>query len=102
MIEVEKVITKKCSDSSIYTAVEARGSSCFEKCGLFRNTTSACWIGCFYKTILGPAGMLPFPDTDGGLTTNDLVAAWNAPFATEDTKLLGCPNVPVPSKYARL
>ena len=62
VVEVEKVVTKACSGASLYDAIEARDSvKCFDACGAAssRNTSSPCWIGCFYRTILGAEGMLP-------------------------------------------
>ena len=48
VVEVEKVVTKACSDASLYGAIEAWDSvKCFDACGAPRNTSSPCWIGCF-------------------------------------------------------
>ena len=95
---IEKVVTKACSDASVYGAVEAHDSiKCFDACGAPRNTSSPCWIGCFYHTILGAEGMLPtgaaYP---GGMPYESLAAAWEAPFASSDPSRGGCPAVAVP------
>ena len=59
-VEVTKVVNKTCSDDSIYSTVEAYDDiGCFDGCGRKRNTSSACWVGCFYRTVLGADGMLP-------------------------------------------
>ena len=97
VVEVEKVVTKACSDASIYNAVEAQDTvKCFDACGA-RNTSSPCWIGCFYRTILGAEGMLPtgaaYP---GGMPYDALAQAWEAPFASSDPSRGRCPAVAVP------
>ena len=59
----------------------------------FLNTSSPCWIGCFYRTILGAEGMLPtgaaYP---GGMPYDALGQAWEAPFASSDPSRGGCPS----------
>ena len=97
VVTVEKVITKACSDASIYNAVEAQDTvKCFDACGA-RNTTSPCWIGCFYRTILGAEGMLPTgAGRPGGMSYDALAQAWEAPFASSDPSRGGCPAVAVP------
>ena len=108
VVEVEKVVTKACSDASLYGAIEARDSvGCFDACGTAsssrntasspRNTSSPCWIGCFYRTILGAEGMLPTgAGRAGGMSYESLAAAWEAPFASSDPSQGGCPAVAVP------
>ena len=98
VVEVEKVVTKACSDASLYDAIEARDSvKCFDACGgAPRNTSSPCWIGCFYRTILGAEGMLPTgAGRPGGMSYESLAAAWEAPFASSDPSQGGCPAVAV-------
>ena len=102
VVKVEKVVTKACSDASLYNAIEARDSvGCFDACGdgasTPRNTSSPCWIGCFYRTILGAEGMLPTgAGRAGGMSYESLAAAWEAPFASSDPSQGGCPAVAVP------
>ena len=103
-VEVEKIVTKACSDASVYGAVEAHDSiKCFDACGAPRNTSSPCWIGCFYRTILGAEGMLPtgaaYP---GGMPYDALAQAWEAPFVSEDPAQGGCPAVAVHATASRL
>ena len=104
VVKVEKVVTKACSDASVYGAVEAQDTvKCFDACGAPRNTSSPCWIGCFYRTILGAEGMLPtgaaYP---GGMPYESLKAAWEAPFASNDPSRGGCPAVAVNATASRL
>ena len=93
--EVVKVVNKSCSDDLIYTAVEsaayqveaarAEGSAtCFDGCrdsgvGPKRNTSSACWIECFFNVALGPDAGNPGGQI-GGLPLEKMLDAWNAPF----------------------
>ena len=102
--EVSKRVTKACADSSMYTAVEsaaqAAGSSCFKTCGPERNTSSACWIKCFYATTLGAdSGTKDTNATDEGLPTQQLVGIWERPFGSTIAAQGGCPDTsgPAPS-----
>mmetsp|Transcript_28800 Transcript_28800/g.92738 ORF Transcript_28800/g.92738 Transcript_28800/m.92738 type:complete len:332 (-) Transcript_28800:104-1099(-) len=94
--KVEKVIAKDCSDRSIDAAVQGHDSSgCFEACGEPLNASSPCYVGCFYKTVLGDGGMLPVQSGDalkGGAMSFDLLKdAWSRPFDSDDPALFGCP-----------
>jgi len=100
--EVVKVVNKSCSDNAIFTAVETAalsvrrdttGGGCFEECsdsgvGANRNTTSPCWINCFYAAALGPDAGTP-GGTVAGLPLQTLLDAWNRPFLPTDQG--GCP-----------
>ena len=103
VVEVEKVVTKACSDASLYNAIEARDSvKCFDACvggaSSPRNTSSPCWIGCFYRTILGAEGMLPTgAGRPGGMSYDALAQAWEAPFASSDPSRGGCPAITAPN-----
>ena len=81
----------------MYTAVEsaaqAAGSTCFKTCGPERNTSSACWIKCFYATTLGvDSGTKDTNATSEGLPTEQLVAIWERPFGSTVTSQGGCPD----------
>lgn len=83
VLDVAKVVTKNCSDDKIYSQVEAVGPDCFGACGTTRNTSSPCWIGCFYQTVLGPNAMFPGDMSgyvDEGMPLSDLVDAWTSAF----------------------
>ena len=66
-----KRVNKTCSDNAIFTEVEVfdrQTDQCFGTCsdsgtGLARNTSSACWISCFYETVLGPDSGEPLRQT---------------------------------------
>lgn len=101
VVNVEKVVSKECSDAALINAVQSNDSDgCFDLCprtpeGSF-NTSSNCYIGCFYKTVLGPRGMLPIQSHRENLITDgmsfaDLADAWSRPFESDDPLLDGCP-----------
>ncbi len=95
--EVSKRVTKSCADSSMYTSVEsaaeAAGSSCFKTCGPERNTSSACWINCFYATTLGADSGTKDTNTTGeGLPTEQLLTFWERPFESTVAEQGGCPD----------
>merc|ERR1711924_40991 len=48
-----RTVKNKCLKEKLVTRVESSGTDCFAACGP-RNTTSSCWIGCFFDTLLGP------------------------------------------------
>eukprot|EP00035_Acanthoeca_spectabilis_P025175 m.457199 g.457199 ORF g.457199 m.457199 type:complete len:303 (-) comp21211_c0_seq1:60-968(-) len=93
VVEFVKRVNKTCSDNVIYTEVETVGASCFKGCsgvGPQRNSSDPCWIGCFYDTVLGPDAGTPGGEV-AGMPLNDLVMAWNLPFASDDPSKKGCP-----------
>lgn len=96
--EFVKRVNKSCSDNAIYNEVELVDKSstkpCFTQCGdsgvgPTRNTSSPCWITCFYDTVLGPGAAEPHGKVTG-MPLADLVAAWNVPFASSDPTKGGC------------
>ena len=62
MAEVIKKIPKQCSDEAINAAVitydtkSPDGQRCFDGCSSadLANTSSICFVTCFYQTVLGP------------------------------------------------
>jgi len=99
--EVVKIVNKTCSDNAIFNTVESydatHGTNCFkqDECmvGAARNTSSACWIGCFYSTILGPDSGTPGGAVEG-MPLDDLLSAWQMPFASTDPAQGGCADLP--------
>jgi hypothetical protein len=97
--QVVKVVNKTCSDNSIYTKAETydagtQGEGCFQNAscpvGAARNTSSECWIGCFYETLLGPDAGIP-GGVVAGWPTADILTAWQKPFMSNDATQGGCP-----------
>lgn len=100
LVDTVKVVSKDCADKSMNAAVvrAGQGTGCFHKCPQPTNTTSACWINCFYDTVLGSKGSsqpinASHHATDG-LSNSQLLAMWNAPFLRSDQKNGGCPALP--------
>ena len=107
---VEKVVNKSCSDKRIHDAIEAYsrkgvgfGKSCFDQCPArrrhpfhARNTSDACWIYCYYSTLLGASHLLPSGKRDGddGMPRDDILAAFAKPFLPLSQG--GCPSVEPP------
>lgn len=90
-----KVVEKNCADKAFWGAVQAADSSgCFSACSPGLNTTDPCHIRCLYSTILGPDAGSPGGKVSG-MPLNDLIAAWDAPFASDDPSKGGCPSLPV-------
>jgi hypothetical protein len=94
-----KAVNKTCADGIIFDAVEAydatHGSGCFDRCPRIRvpgaarrNTTDACWIYCYFETMLGRDGVLPGRPL-GGMPMALVEAAFEKPFAPVGEG--GCP-----------
>lgn len=93
VVSVDKVVNKTCHAASFFDAVEAYDRACFAGCGRARNVSSPCWTRCFYRTALGPeAGRAG--GAVAGVPMEALVAAWTAPFWSEDPAQGGCPALP--------
>jgi hypothetical protein len=87
-------VAKDCVDKHVYAAVRAHGDDCFGQCPQPRNSTSPCFVTCFYHTMLGSkagAGLGPEFIT-GGMDVRDLDRAWMAAFLSSDP-LEGCPDL---------
>ena len=93
VVGVQKRVRQDCHQASFYGAVEALAPACFGRCGTPRNTTSQCWAGCFSDAVLGPQARTSTSSTQAGLSAAKLIAAWSAPFETDDPSEGGCPHV---------
>jgi hypothetical protein len=103
--EFVKRVNKTCSDNAVYGEVEKvdaqAADSCFSKCadsvvGPMRNTSSVCWVTCFYNTVIGPAASKP-GGAVAGMPLADLTTAWGLPFDSTDPAKGGCPALDPPS-----
>eukprot|EP00911_Craspedida_sp_UC1_P002156 UC1_evm4s1656 len=95
LAHVNKRVNKTCSDDKIYSTVEGFGRQCFRQCsgmGPHRNTSEPCWIKCFYNTVVGPEAGHPHGAL-AGMPIQDLKAAWQSPFRSNNPKLGGCPAI---------
>ena len=51
---VLKVINHECQSAAYDAFVQLAGKHCFSACPQPLNQSSACWVGCFFQTLLGP------------------------------------------------
>eukprot|EP00656_Telonema_subtile_P047227 TRINITY_DN5410_c0_g1_i1.p1 TRINITY_DN5410_c0_g1~~TRINITY_DN5410_c0_g1_i1.p1 ORF type:complete len:364 (+),score=62.10 TRINITY_DN5410_c0_g1_i1:142-1233(+) len=85
-------INETCMRKTVIESVEQHDDKeCFSACGA-RNTTSACWIKCFFNTLMGPdsdhSTSLPLT----GMTVMEVEKAWTDAFLPEAQG--GCPLLP--------
>ena len=95
VVDIAKRVSRQCFDESFFSVVRsADRSGCFDGCPQPRNTTSSCFIRCFYRTVLGPrSGDGLGPSFIGGMPLSQLEAAWARPFDSTDPARGGCPNL---------
>ena len=97
LAETVKSVNKTCHDKSMNRAIVKAGSGCFRQCPQPTNTTSACWVDCFYKTVLGPkGGAMALANTShaaDGLSLSSLLELWNTPFDQDSGAQGGCPGL---------
>ena len=88
-MSVDKIVQRTCHVRVFGAAVAVTAPSCFDDCGAQKtNTSSPCWVNCFYEAALGPEAGTPGGKA-GGMSTGDLAAAWAKPFLPEAQG--GCP-----------
>ena len=103
VVSVPKRVTNECLQKGIKHQVLQQGSTCFNRCVQPLNATSACYIDCYYETLLGPQGgskALPAGADEGNVSASTLVALWKKPFESDDPKEGGCPRAQPPGLYA--
>jgi hypothetical protein len=89
VVRVDKIVQRACHTRVFGSEVGKAAPDCFDGCGDQKtNTSSPCWVDCFYQAALGPDAGKP-GDAGGGLPTEALVAAWQKPFLPEAEG--GCP-----------
>jgi hypothetical protein len=91
-----RTIKNDCLSERLVSHVESRDPQCFGGCGA-RNTTSPCWIGCFFDTLLGPEARNSSEVQLGGFPAAELAKVWDDSFLPEEHE--GCPNVEVPRTW---
>jgi len=93
LVKTVKRVNKTCHDASVNKAVMSRQPACFAGCLQPTNTSSTCWVDCFFKAVLGPeGGTEAVTNTSAGIIPlADLLAMWEAPFASDDPAAGGCP-----------
>lgn len=84
-------IKEECLKDHLMTSVEAFDTTgCFHGCGV-RNTTSPCWIGCFFDTILGENGGKSISLPLGGMPMSAIEKSWAGAFLPKEQG--GCDTV---------
>jgi len=91
VLDVAKRVHRECSDKLQEAAVKKAAGGCFEACPQPNNSSSACWIGCFYRTMLGPHVGSQVSQPSEGMPRASVLAAWDAAFAPSSEG--GCPSV---------
>ena len=56
------------------------------------NTSSACWVHCFFNTLLGPNATENLNAT-GAMSVAEAVQAWDRPFQSDSAEEGGCPAI---------
>ena len=90
---VVKAINSRCQAAGLDQAVQSRGKACFDACPQPTNSTSACWVDCFFATVLGSGHNSSLHPT-GGMPHGDVTAAWLRGFRSDDPAQGGCPACP--------
>ena len=100
VVKTVKTVNATCANAAIHKVVRSRDEECFEKCPQPTNTTSDCWILCFFRTLFAREP-LNLTTTVSGLTpmtAAELVVPWLKAFQSEDPAEGGCPALPPPSR----
>ena len=80
LVETVKKVNSTCMRSHIHAALEHSGAECFTQCPQPTNSSSMCYIECFYEALLGPDGGRTTPAA-GGLNGTEIVGLWLQAFA---------------------
>jgi|EP01049_Picozoa_sp_SAG25_P010188 hypothetical protein len=94
LVETVKKVNSTCMSMHMHTALEKSGEHCFNRCAQPTNSSSMCYIECFYEALLGPDGGRTTP-AEGGLNGTQIVGLWLQAFAD-------CPALPLTSRSATL
>jgi len=87
-----RTVNETCLKSSIISSVEKHSTDgCFSDCGPTRNITSACWISCFFDTLLGQNAKKSTQLPLGGMAVVDIEKSWTDAFLPESQG--GCPQI---------
>lgn len=89
VMATKRKVSKNCQQKYIFSKVTAANQQCFNSCDQPSNTTSTCFIECFYTTILGEHSNHKY--STGGMTQEQIVDLWTFAIANDETKG-GCPD----------
>jgi len=95
-VESTRTVKDKCLKEKLVTRVESASPGCFGPCGP-RNTTSSCWIGCFFDALLGPEARHSDSAPLSGMPVAEIEKAWTDAFLPEEQG--GCPVQDIPESW---
>ena len=76
-------------NGNVVNAVVQRNTSCWDGCGPdSKNMSSTCWIDCLFNVLTGADQDQP------AMTDTEILAPFEASFATDDPSKGGCPTIP--------
>lgn len=91
--KIVKVINAGCQATALDALVAKRGEGCFRSCPQPLNTSTTCWVDCFFETVLGK-GHNTSVTPAGGMEPGDVTGAWLQGFNSDDPAEFGCPACP--------
>jgi len=96
--KIVKVIDADCQGKWVDQVVESKGQGCFSSCPAANgrlDTSSECYVKCYYDTILGTGSHNSTKPSDS-LDLSILSEAWTAGFSSEELSKGGCPSISQP------
>ena len=94
---IVKTSNAACQAEHFDSFVEQQGATCFSTCPQPTNQSSACWVKCFFDTVLGPHAdkTLKKPGNQtGALDIDKMASAWLSAFSSDEPSAGGCPPCP--------
>jgi hypothetical protein len=89
MVEMKRNVNATCVNGNVVEKVIARNSTCWDGCGAdAQNMTSSCWINCLFNVLSGN------DQTNPPMSREEVLAPFEASFATDDPSQGGCPTIP--------
>ena len=86
--ETKKIVNESCINDGMFGLVEKHGADCLDGCAKPYNTSSECYLTCFFDAMLQ-------------IPAANLKSIWDAAFASEDPAKGGCPARPFPRGTVR-
>jgi hypothetical protein len=74
-------------------AVNAASDGCFDGCAQPTNRSSACWVDCYFRTLLGNNSAHGVASPTDGISVAEVRTLWDAPFESDDPTKGGCPAI---------
>ncbi len=86
LVEIVKKVSSDCMRQHVHSALHTSGAKCFQGCSQPTNSSSLCYIECFYESLLGIDGGRTTPAV-GGMSGEEIVGLWLQAFEA-------CPALP--------